>query len=174
MGSTYEVADVIEIFNIEEFGRRIPTYKQKTLRALLQCRTSALGGHVDGCDKCGHIRISYNSCRNRHCPKCQGVSKEMWTIQREQEMLPVSYFHVVFTIPHELNHLCMYNPRFMYDLLFESAWYVLHKFGKDPGWLGARSGATMVLHTWGQNMQLHPHACPEPAEGYIALCPVVD
>ena len=125
-----------------------------------------MGGHVDGCDRCGHKRISYNSCRNRHCPKCQGLEKEMWAIQREEELLPISYFHVVFTLPHELNTPCLYNPKFMYGLLFEAAWYVLNTFGTDPKWLGAKSAATMILHTWGQKLTLHPHVhCIVPSGG---------
>ena len=166
MRATYEVADIINTFYDEAFGMRIPRHHQRTLNALQACRTAALGGHVDACDACGNMRISYNSCRNRHCPKCQGLQKEMWAIQREEELLPVAYFHVVFTLPHELNGLCLHNPRFMYDLLFESAWYVLHKFGRDPEWLGAQTAATMVLHTWGQNLQLHPHVhCIVPNGG---------
>ena len=132
----------------------------------MQCRTAALGGHVDVCDGCGLLQISYNSCRNRNCPKCQGLEKEAWSIQREEELLPVPYFHVVFTLQHELNGLCLHNPRFMYGLLFESAWYVLRTFAADPKWLGAQSAATMVLHTWGQNLQLHPHVhCIVPGGG---------
>lgn len=157
MRPTYEVADVINVFYDEAFRMRIPLHHQRTLNALQACRTAALGGHIEACQDCGQVQISYNSCRNRHCPKCQGLQKEMWIIQREEELLPVAYFHVVFTLPHQLNGLCLHNPRFMYDLLFESAWYVLNKFGQDSEWLGAQTAATMILHTWGQNLQLHPH-----------------
>ena len=100
MRPTYEVADVINAFYDEAFRRRIPLHHQRTLNALRACRTAALGGHLDACQECGFVRISYNSCRNRHCPKCQGLQKEMWIIQREEELLPVAYFHVVFTLPH--------------------------------------------------------------------------
>ena len=164
--SKFEVADAIDKFFDEDFRKCIPAYQQRTLSALQACRTASLGGHVDACDLCGLLQISYNSCRNRNCPKCQGLQKEMWTIQREEELLPVSYFHVVFTLPHELNGLCLHNPRFMYDLLLESAWYVLNSFARDPKWLGAQSAATMILHTWGQNLQLHPHVhCIVPSGG---------
>lgn len=166
MHPKFEMTDVIAQFYDEGFRKRIPLHHQRTLGALQKCRTAALGGHVDACDACGLLQISYNSCRNRNCPKCQTILKEMWTIQREEELLPVSYFHVVFTLPHELNALCLHNPRFMYDLLFESAWYVLNSFARDPQWLAAQSAATMVLHSWGQNLQLHPHLhCIVPSGG---------
>lgn len=141
-------------------------HQRRVLWALRDCRTAALGGHIDACDACGNIKISYNSCRNRHCPKCQGVEKEMWMLAREEEMLPVTYFHVVFTMPHELNDLCRYNAEVMYDLLFESAKTTLQQFGADNRWLGAQLGITMVLHTWGQNLSLHPHVhCIVPNGG---------
>lgn len=157
MRPLFEIADIINSFYDERFRRSLPIYKQRTLSALTLCRTAALGGHIDACDSCGHTKVSYNSCRNRHCPKCQGLQKEMWAIQREEELLPISYFHVVFTLPSELHGLCLRNPKFMYDLLFESAWYVINTFGRDPKWLGAKSAATMILHSWGQNLCLHPH-----------------
>ena len=100
----------------DDFRKQIPVHLQRTLNALQQCRTSSLGGHVDACDACGLLQISYNSYRNRNCPKCQGLQKEMWTIQREEELLPVPYFHGIFTLPHELNGLCLGNPRFMMQL----------------------------------------------------------
>ncbi len=166
MRPKYEIADIIDRFYDEDFRRRIPVHQQRTLRAVRICRTAELGGHVDECDSCGYTRISFNSCRNRHCPKCQGLQKEMWTIQREEELLPIAYFHVVFTLPHELNGLCLLNPKFMYNLLFESAWYVINTFSRDKKWLGAQSAATMLLHTWGQNLSLHPHVhCIVPNGG---------
>ena len=166
MRTTYEVADIIDKYYNDAFRIKLPVYKQRTLSALSSCRTATLGGHIDACDQCGKQRISYNSCRNRNCPKCQGVQKEMWTIQREEELLPTTYFHVVFTLPHEFNGLCLYNPKFMYNLLFETAWYVLNTFSQDPKWLGARSAATMILHTWGQQLTLHPHVhCIVPSGG---------
>ncbi len=152
----YEVADVIRKF-LPQMAPLPLVYHQKVLSALARCRTAQLGGHVDACDQCGHIRISYNSCRNRHCPKCQGVNKEMWLVQQQDMLLPVSYFHVVFTLPHEFNGLCMHNPAFMYDLLFKSAWHVINSLARDPKWIGAKTAATMVLHTWSQSLILHPH-----------------
>ncbi len=161
-----EVAQVIDRFLDQLPGHKLTTHHRRTLRAIQVCRTASLGGHVDACDSCGHLRISYNSCRNRHCPKCQGLNKEMWTIQQEDQLLPTSYFHVVFTLPQELNGLCLHNPRFMYDLLLRSAWYTLNTFARDPKWLGAKSAATMVLHTWGQTLVLHPHVhCIVPNGG---------
>ena len=141
-------------------------HQVRTLAALRDCRTSALGGHVDACDSCGIIKISYNSCRNRHCPKCQSVEKEAWILAREADLLPVTYFHVVFTMPHELTDLCRFDPQVMYGILFDSAWETLSQFGSDPRWLGAQIGATMILHTWGQNLSLHPHVhCIVPSGG---------
>jgi len=136
---------------------KMPVHHLRTLSAIARCRTAELGGHIDQCDSCGHLRISYNSCRNRHCPKCQGLNKEMWIIQQEDMLLPVVYYHVVFTLPHELNLICMYNPRVMYDLLFDSAWHTINTLAKDPQWIGANTAATMLLHTWSQNLSLHPH-----------------
>ena len=166
MKTKFELAQVIEQFLDEGFRKQLTVHHQRTLNAIRCCRTAALGGHVDACTHCGHLVISYNSCRNRNCPKCQGLQKEMWTLQREEELLPVAYFHVVFTLPHEINQIVLRNSRFVFNLLFESAWYVLNKFGRDPKWIGAQSAATMVLHTWGQNLQLHPHVhCIVPAGG---------
>lgn len=166
MKPKFEIAQVIDSFFNENFRKKIPVFQQTTLNALKYCRTEALGGHKEVCNSCGLVKYSYNSCRNRSCPKCQGLKKEMWIIQREEELLPISYFHVVFTLPNELNDLCLRNPRFMYDLLFKAAWYTLNSFNLDPKWLGAKSGATMILHTWGQKLQLHPHVhCIVPSGG---------
>jgi hypothetical protein len=154
----FEIGDILRgslFSNLPNLG--FSPHQCKTLWALRDCRTSALGGHLDACDSCGSIKISYNSCRNRHCPKCQGVEKEMWMIGREEDLLPITYFHVVFTIPHELTDLCRYNPESLYRLLFESAKQTLEQFGLDKRWLGAQVGMTMILHTWGQNLSLHPH-----------------
>ena len=157
MNPRYEVGDILrgywECLDFTPFS----AHQMRTLRAIRDCRTAALGGHVDACDACGSLKISYNSCRNRHCPKCQGLEKEMWMMAREEELLPVTYFHVVFTLPHELNDLCRFNPAVMYGLLFDAAWQTLNQFGWDNRWLGAQIGATMILHTWGQNLSLHPH-----------------
>jgi len=166
MRSKYGLSDVIREFYPELDKQKLTTHHQRTLSALERCRTSALGGHIDGCDSCGHLRISYNSCRNRNCPKCQGLNKEMWIVQQEDMLLPIAYYHVVFTIPHELNELCLHQPKFMYDLLLRSAWHTLHTFSSDPKWLGAKGAATMVLHTWSQTLMLHPHVhCIVPNGG---------
>jgi hypothetical protein len=115
------------------------TWQLRTLDAVRRCRTASLGSHVDGCTSCGHLRISYNSCRNRHCPKCQGAQREKWIQAREAELLPVPYFHVVFTLPDGLNRLCLYKPKILYDLLFKISWSVLNSFGHDPsGWAHKR------------------------------------
>jgi hypothetical protein len=127
------------------------------MRAIEVCRTSVLGGHKDKCDNCGHLEISYNSCRNRHCPKCQTLKKERWIEARSEDLLPFQYFHVVFTIPSELNHLVSMNRKVMYDLLFRSASETLIELANDPQHLGARIGAIGILHTWGQNLMDHPH-----------------
>jgi hypothetical protein len=127
------------------------------MRAIEVCRTSVLGGHKDKCDNCGHLEISYNSCRNRHCPKCQTLKKERWIEARSKDLLPIQYFHVVFTIPSELNHLVSMNRKVMYDLLFRSVSETLMELANDPKHLGARIGAIGILHTWGQNLMDHPH-----------------
>ena len=125
-----------------------------------------MGGHVDLCTACGHVRISYNSCRNRHCPKCQQIQRERWIQAREAELLPATYFHVVFTLPESLNRLCLYEPAKMYKLLFETAWSVIRSFSQDEKLLGADTGMISVLHTWGQNLSLHPHIhCIVPGGG---------
>jgi hypothetical protein len=127
------------------------------MRAIEVCRTALLGGHKDQCDHCGHLEISYNSCRNRHCPKCQTLQKEKWIEARGEDLLPIEYFHVVFTIPSELNHLALLNQRVLYDLLFRSASETLAKLANDPKHLGATVGVIGILHTWGQNLMDHPH-----------------
>lgn len=161
MQQGWEVADVIS-----EVNTNCPTFsihQQNTLRAIAQCRTAALGGHVDGCSECGTVHISYNSCRNRHCPKCQGHKRVEWIEKREQDLLPCSYYHVVFTLPQELNALALYNPKLVYDALFASAWATLHQFAKTEG---IHLGMIAILHTWGQNLSLHPHLhCIVPGGG---------
>jgi hypothetical protein len=161
----FEIAEVIHRFKEQRNGR-LSKHQLRTLSALERCRTAALGAHIDGCDECGHLQISYNSCRNRHCPKCQGVNKEMFIIEQEELLLPVAYYHVVFTLPHELNELCLHNPKVMYGLLFEAAWYTINTLARDEQWLGAKTAATMVLHTWSQTLTLHPHVhCIVPNGG---------
>jgi hypothetical protein len=127
------------------------------LRHLVDCRTAALGGHVDRCTSCNRIRISYNSCRDRHCPKCQSLSKAEWLEARRQHLLPIPYWHLVFTLPDALRPLALYNKRVIFDLLFATAAATLQTLARDPKHLGAEIGFTAILHTWGQNLQFHPH-----------------
>ena len=167
MQAQYEVADVLEAHWPEiERSAHINGWQIRTLGAIKRCRTAAMGGHLDACTDCGNIRISYNSCRNRHCPKCQGKKREEWIAKRETELLPVPYFHVVFTLPDVLNPLAMHQPKSVYDSLFEAAWQTIEAFGKDEKHLGARAGMICILHTWGQTLTLHPHLhCIVPGGG---------
>jgi len=138
----------------------------RMLNAIRTCRTSEQGWHLDQCDDCGHLQISYNSCRNRHCPKCQGKLREDWIRAQHERLLPVKYFHVVFTIPDTLNRLCLYQPGMIYSILFKAAWFTIKTFATDAKHLGAETGMTCILHTWGQTMTLHPHLhCIVPAGG---------
>jgi len=130
---------------------------RRAMQAIETCRTAALGGHRETCDTCGAERIAYNSCRNRHCPKCQTLAKERWLAARRAELLPVEYFHVVFTLPHALNALAQGNPRVIYTLLFRAVAATLTTFGRDPRHLGGDLGGTAILHTWGQNLSQHLH-----------------
>ena len=142
------------------------TFKIKHLSAISKCRTAALGGHIDACDGCGFYKISFNSCGNRHCPTCGALKRETWIVRQEEKLLNTPYFHVVFTIPHELNELCLQHPRLLYGLLFKTAWQTIQAFSGDPKYLGAKIGMTAVLHTWGQNLSLHPHLhCIVPGGG---------
>src|SRR4051794_36029623 len=127
------------------------------MSAIEQCRTAALGGHVEACQDCGHRRIAYNSCRNRHCPKCQGAAARTWLAEREADLLPVGYFHVVFTLPAEIAAIACQNTALIYDLLFRAASETMLTIAADPKHLGARTGITAVLHTWGSAITHHPH-----------------
>ena len=127
------------------------------MSAIQNCRTAALGGHVEGCDACGHLRVAYNSCRNRHCPKCQGAAARTWLAEREADLLPVGYFHVVFTLPAEVADIAWQNKAVVYDLLFRTASETMLTIAADPNHLGARIGITAVLHTWGSALTHHPH-----------------
>jgi len=153
MKAKYEIADILSLYG-QKFKQKenLPAYKLRVLQNIEYCRTAYFGGHVDRCEACGHIRISYNSCRNRHCPKCNGLKKEKWIIEREQDLLPVKYFHVVFTLPHELNGLILKYQKGLYTLLFRKAWSVIKSFSADKKYLGANTGMISVLHTWGQNL----------------------
>ncbi len=165
MKPVYELAQVIDRFGVVFDQKHSPNSNVKrTLSALLRCRTSSLGGHVDKCDQCGHIRISYNSCRNRHCPKCQNTQREAWVESRKQDLLPVPYFHVVFTVPDKLNGLFLQHPEVLYNLLFACAWETIAQFSYTT--LQAETGMVAILHTWGQNLSLHPHVhCVVPGGG---------
>jgi hypothetical protein len=135
----------------------LPKQRLRAMRAIEACRTADLGGHVDECDHCGTKTVSYNSCRNRHCPKCQFLKKERWIEAREKDLLPIPYFHVVFTIPDALNPLILRNQEVLYDLLFKSVAETLTELAADPKHLGAEIGFISILHTWGQNLLDHPH-----------------
>jgi hypothetical protein len=144
----------------------LPPHHRKAIKDIQSCRTAALGGHIDQCDQCGHIHISYNSCRNRHCPQCQQVKREQWLASRERDLLDVGYFHVVFTIPSSLHPLVRFNQKELYDLLFRAARQTLLELAADPKYLGAHIGVIALLHTWGQNLMDHPHLhCIVPGGG---------
>jgi hypothetical protein len=170
MNRGHELATVIENF-LPSFNAKskLPAYKLRTLSALRHCRTEYMGGHIEACQKCGEVHTRYNSCRNRHCPKCGAIDKERWIIARQADLLPVKYFHVVFTVPDKLNELFMSNQWVMYNLLFRVGWDVLQDFGRTKKWIGGRIGATAILHTWGQNLRYHPHLhCIVPAGALMA------
>ena len=138
----------------------------KTLRALAQCRTAALGGHLQVCKSCGTEAISYNSCRNRHCPKCQVVNRERWIVARESELLPVPYYHMVFTLPNAFNDLLPRYSKEVYTALFQASWQTIQAFATDEKYLGAQTGMVSILHSWGQQLWLHPHVhCIVPGGG---------
>jgi hypothetical protein len=166
---TLEVADILRASGRsfwERHGSHLAWQHRKVMDAIVRCRTATLGGHRDQCLRCGHQAISYNSCRNRHCPKCQGNARAKWLAARSAELLPVPYFHVVFTLPHELSALVLQNKRLLYDLLFHTTAATLLEVARDPKHLGADIGLLSVLHTWGQNLQHHPHLhCVVPAGG---------
>ncbi len=164
-----EVADLIRIAGdafIERNRQWIGWKHVKVLLAISRCRTAALGGHLDECTRCGHRAISYNSCRNRHCPKCQTGARERWIAARQRELLPTRYVHVVFTLPRELAPLVLQNRKAVYDLLFRASAETLMEVARDPRHLGAEIGFFSVLHTWNQKLDLHPHVhCVIPAGG---------
>jgi hypothetical protein len=155
-----EVADILrehgEAFRAK-YGSLLTTEQKKVLRQLAVCRTAALGGHVQRCLDCGHERIAYNSCRNRHCPKCQALSRAHWLERQTKHLLPVEYYHVVFTLPSTMAALMLANQRLLYDLLFQAAAHSLRDVAANGKRLGAQLGMLLVLHTWGQNLHYHPH-----------------
>jgi len=163
--SGYEVAQIIEQFGGDFVKQYHPnTWTTRTLNALKICRTAALGGHKEKCDHCGKIRISYDSCRNRHCPKCQGSKQAFWIENVTRRIIDTKYFHVVFTVPEQLNTICLLDSKRFYSILFQSVWQSLRTFGYTH--YGVESGALAILHTWRQNLSLHPHIhCLVPAAG---------
>ena len=167
--STLEVADIVRAhrgaFEAQRGGNLAPT-ECRVLDAIVRCRTAALGGHLLRCDGCGHEDISYNSCRNRHCPKCQAAAKAEWLDAREAELLPVQYFHVVFTLPKEVALVALLNKKIVYDLLFQASAQTARDVAANPKHLGAEIAILSVLHTWGQNLHHHPHVhCVIPGGG---------
>jgi Putative transposase/Transposase zinc-binding domain len=158
--ASIEVADIFRtvgpLYRASQAGH-LSLHQLKVMSAIEHCRTAAMGGHVEACEDCGHRRIAYNSCRNRHCPKCQGAAARAWLAEREADLLPVGYFHVVFTLPAEAADIAFQNKAAVYDLLFRAASETMLTIAADPRHLGARIGITAVLHTWGSAMTHHPH-----------------
>jgi len=145
---------------------QLTSHQKRMLGAIGDCRTAALGVHEIVCTDCGTIQHAYNSCRNRNCPNCQNRQRNLWIEARAEELLPVPYFHLVFTLPSALHALCLHHPKVMYGLLFQSVWYTVNKLGQDEKWVGAQLGMIAILHTWGSNLSLHPHLhCMVPAGG---------
>ena len=160
MPPSIEVADILRRWGCayrEAHPGQLTIEKLRAMRAIEVCRTAVLGGHVEACDQCGAQRIAYNSCRNRHCPKCQGLDKEQWVEAQQALLLPVDYFHMVFTVPSQLNPLALGNPSLVYGLLFQAASESLLELSADPAYLGAQIGFTALLHTWSQQLDYHPH-----------------
>ncbi|HKK13010.1 MAG TPA: transposase zinc-binding domain-containing protein, partial [Flavobacteriaceae bacterium] len=163
----------ISISNIlSEYGERyisqnhIKGQEKGIIRLLASCRSHALGSHYEKCNQCSYLGKAYNSCRNRHCPVCQQKDKEQWLAKRMEELLPIGYYHLVFTIPAQLNQLCLQNKKLMYDILFKAASETVLELARDTKHLGAETGLITVLHTWGQNLMEHPHLhCIMPAGG---------
>ena len=172
MGTSIEVADIFRVagpaYRAAHAGH-LSLHQLKIMSAVEHCRTAAMGGHVEACTDCGHWRIAYNSCRNRHCPKCQGAAARTWLAAREADLLPVGYFHVVFTLPAEVADIAFHNRALVYDLLFRTASETMMTIAADPKYLGARIGITAVLHTWGSAMTYHPHVHMIVPGGGIAL-----
>jgi hypothetical protein len=165
-----EIADVLR----EGFSDYNETYgplqpdQYKVANAIMACRTAALGGHIDKCDQCSHERISYNSCRNRHCPKCQALARAQWVELRMRDLLPVPYFHAVFTLPAQLNAFALRNKKVFYGIFFEAVSETLQTFAHDQKYLGGEIGVISILHTWGQNLLDHPHIhCVVPGGGLV-------
>jgi hypothetical protein len=161
MRPALEVADIFRRYG-EAFRRNHGTHlgriERRIMAAIEACRTPVLGGHIEQCGDCGLLRCAYNSCRNRHCPKCQGLARAEWLEARQAELLPVGYFHVVFTVPAEVADIAFHNKAAVYDLLFHAASETMLTIAADPQHLGARIGITAVLHTWGSALTQNPHS----------------
>jgi hypothetical protein len=162
----FELADAVQLFGTQLIEQEnLSPVQTKALFNILQCRTASLGGHEEVCDACGIVRYSYNSCGNRNCPKCQAAKQVIWVEKLLENTLPINHFHIVFTVPHCLNKICLWNDKLYYKILFSAVWRTLHSFGYSH--YGVESGAVSILHTWGQNLSLHPHIhCLVPAAGY--------
>lgn len=161
----FELADIIRRFGRQLIKKdKLPPQQTKVLYNIVQCRTASLGGHEEACDHCGEIRYSYNSCGDRHCPKCLAVKQAIWIEKLMESTLPVKHYHIIFTVPHCLNAICLWDANLYYKLLFKAVWDTLYSFGYSH--FGALTGAVAVLHSWGQNLSLHPHIhCIVPAAG---------
>jgi hypothetical protein len=164
-----EVADIFrrhgDAFRTAQRGRLSPD-QRRVMAAIEACRTAALGGHVEQCNDCGVVRVAYNSCRDRHCPKCQGLARAQWLADRQADLLPVPYFHVVFTVPAPIAAIALQNKAVVYDILLKAAAETIRVIGADPEHLGAETGMIAILHTWGQTLTHHPHAhCVVPGGG---------
>jgi hypothetical protein len=166
MRPRFELADAVNLFGADLAAKtRLTPQQTKVLAKIASCRTASLGGHQEACESCGTVRYSYNSCGDRHCPRCQASKQAFWIDDLLQNTLPVKHYHIIFTVPHQLNQVCLHNQKLYYDLLFASVWNTLRSFGYSH--YGVESGAVAVLHTWGQNLSLHPHIhCIVPAAGY--------
>ena len=161
MRPALEVADIFRLhgaaFRAMQ-GKRLTVVHRRVMGAIENCRTAKLGGHVEQCDCCGQVRVSFNSCRDRHCPKCQGMARVQWLADRQAELLPVPYFHVVFTVPPAIEAMALQNKALVYDILLKTAALTIRTIAADPRHLGGQSGLIAVLHTWGQALTHHPHA----------------
>ena len=164
--SKHELAGLVRAFGNELIDQnKLSPQQTKALYNIIQCRTATLGGHEEACDCCGEIRYSYNSCGDRHCPKCQNTKQAIWVEELIKSTLPVKHYHIIFTVPHCLNDVCLWNDSMYYNILFSAVWRTLHSFGYTH--YGVETGAVAVLHSWGENLMLHPHIhCIVPAAGY--------
>jgi hypothetical protein len=164
-----EVADIFRRYGSQyrqQHAESLSLAQRRVMNDIEHCRTAALGGHLERCDSCGHERPAYNSCRNRHCPKCQSLARARWLEDRQEDLLPAGYFHVVFTLPQEIAAIAYQNKKVVYDILFRATADTLRTIAADPKHLGAEIGFLAVLHTWGQNLLYHPHLhCVVPGGG---------